>query len=60
MKSILNRKAGKKDYDCVYVYSLGYGYGQVDIKVRVKVESVEGIKKCCKVVNIRLTEKSEK
>lgn len=45
MKSILNRKAGKKDYDCVYVYSLGYGYGQVDIKVRVKVESVEGIKK---------------
>ena len=27
MKSILNRKAGKKDYDYVYVYSLDYGYG---------------------------------
>ena len=45
MKSILNRKAGKKDYDYVYVYSLDYGYGQVNIRVRVKVESVEGTNK---------------
>ena len=45
MESILNRKAGKKDYDCIYVCSLDYGYGWVNIKVRVKVESVEGTKK---------------